>query len=72
MIGAEHFKDSELWCKILVSYKICSSKLKVSFVNKSFINIKKMLGAIYGFVTENAFCLVFNALNLHEETKRTI
>lgn len=31
-----------------------------------------MLGVIYGFVTENAFCLVFNVLKLHEETKKPI
>lgn len=54
---------------------ICSGKLKVSFVNKSFIKkkkkVKRLQGVIYDFVIENAFCLFSNILKLHEETKRT-
>lgn len=44
MIGTEHFKDSVMMQDFIFIYSICSSKLKVSFVNKSFINIKKDAG----------------------------
>lgn len=61
-------------------HSISSSKLKVSLISKSFLNIKKRKEEekkkswhfFYDFVTVNAFSLIFNVIKLYEETKRTI
>lgn len=59
MIGTEHFKDSVVMQDFIFIYSICSSKLKVSFVNKSFINIKKRCWGLFMALLQRMFFVLF-------------